>query len=47
MADRVKEVAVEEAERIKALTKEAVKSQAYLYPLKASFIELKVRCFSF
>jgi len=34
MADRVKEVAVEEAERIKALTTDAVKSQAYLYPLK-------------
>lgn len=36
MADRVKEVAVEEAERIKALTTDAVKSQAYLYPLKVS-----------
>ncbi len=34
MADRVKEVAVEEAERLKVLTTEAVKSQAYLYPIK-------------
>ena len=39
MADRVKEVAVEEAERIKGLTTEAVRSQAYIYPLKASTIE--------
>ncbi len=34
MADKVKEVAAEEAERLKALTAEAVKSQAYLYPIK-------------
>ena len=39
MADRVKDVAAEEAERLKALTKDAVKSQAYLYPLKACQIE--------
>jgi hypothetical protein len=44
MADRVKEVALEEAERIKALTTDAVKSQAYLYPLKASLVELKIGC---
>jgi hypothetical protein len=41
MADRVKEVAIGEAERIKALTTDAAKSQAYLYPLKASLIELR------
>lgn len=34
MADKVKGVAAEEAQRLKALTSEAVKSQAYLYPLK-------------
>ena len=38
MADRVKEVAVEEADRIRAETINAVKSQAYLYPLKASLL---------
>lgn len=34
MAEKVKEVAAEEAERLKALTSEAVKSKAYLYPIK-------------
>lgn len=34
MADKVKEVAAEEAERLKALTSEAVRSKAYLYPIK-------------
>lgn len=34
MADRVKAVAQEEAERIQAQTKDAVQSGAYLYPLK-------------
>ena len=34
MAEKVKEVAAEEAERLRALTTEAVKSQAYLYPIK-------------
>jgi hypothetical protein len=34
MADRVKEVATEEAARLKALTSEAIKSKAYLYPFK-------------
>lgn len=37
MADKVKEVAAEEAERLKALTAEAVKSRAYLYPFKVAF----------
>jgi hypothetical protein len=34
MDKRVKEVAKEDAERIKNLATEAFKSQAYLYPLK-------------
>lgn len=34
MAEKVKEVAVEEAQRLKILTSEAVKSKAYLYPIK-------------
>ncbi|ERF68912.1 hypothetical protein EPUS_08072 [Endocarpon pusillum Z07020] len=37
MADKVREVAAEEAERLKALTTEAVKSQAYLYPFKGIY----------
>ena len=36
MADKVKEVAVGEADRIKSLTVEAARSAAYLYPIKAS-----------
>ena len=34
MADKVKEVAIEEADRIKSLTVEAACSAAYLYPLR-------------
>jgi len=34
MENRIKETALEEAEKIKHLTVEAVKSRAYLYPLK-------------
>ena len=34
MADRVKEVAVEEAERLKNLAADAALSGAYLYPLR-------------
>ena len=34
MADRVKEVAKEEADRLKSLTVEAARSAAYLYPLR-------------
>lgn len=34
MADKVKEVAVEEAERIKNLAADAALSGAYLYPLR-------------
>lgn len=44
MPDRVKEFAAEEAERIKALTTEAVQSRAYLYPLKASLLTLGTGC---
>ena len=36
MADKVKEVAVGEADRIKTLTIQAARSAAYLYPIKAS-----------
>lgn len=36
MSGKVKEVAVEEAERIKTLTTDAVRSGAYLYPLRVS-----------
>ena len=36
MADRVKEVAVEEAEKIRDMTVAAAKSAAYLYPLRVS-----------
>ena len=36
MADKVKEVAVGEADRIKSLTVEAARSAAYLYPIKVS-----------
>lgn len=36
MADKVKEVAVGEADRIKSLTVQAARSAAYLYPIKAS-----------
>lgn len=35
-AGKVKEVAVEEAERIKTLTSDAVRSGAYLYPVRVS-----------
>lgn len=34
MEDRIKETALEEVEKIKGLTTEAVKSRAYLYPIK-------------
>ena len=37
MADKVKEVAVGEADRIKSLTVEAARSAAYLYPIKVSW----------
>jgi len=37
MADRVKQVALEEAEKVKGMTTEAVKSQAYLYPFKGAY----------
>ena len=34
MAEKVKEVALDEADRIKTLATDAVKSAAYLYPIK-------------
>ena len=36
MADKVKEVAIGEAERIKVLTADAARSGAYLYPIRVS-----------
>ena len=39
MADKVKEVAVGEADRIKSLTVQAARSAAYLYPIKASLLD--------
>ncbi len=38
MADKVKEVAVEEAEYIKSLASDAARSGAYLYPVRVSVI---------
>ncbi|KAI4133416.1 MAG: hypothetical protein LQ347_002184 [Umbilicaria vellea] len=43
MADRVKEVAIGEAERIKALTSDAARSGAYLYPLRGIYYFLAHR----
>jgi hypothetical protein len=40
MADKIKEVAVEEAERIKTLASDAARSGAYLYPLRVSVIPM-------
>ncbi len=36
MSERVKEAVVEEVDRVKALSQEAARSGAYLYPLKVS-----------
>ena len=47
MADRVKEVAVGEADRIKSLTIQAARSAAYLYPIKASCQILPARYLTF
>jgi hypothetical protein len=44
MEDKIKETALEEVEKIKGLTVEAVKSRAYLYPLKVNLpIKSKTR----
>lgn len=40
MADKIKEVAVEEAERIKTLASDAARSGAYLYPLRVSLVPI-------
>ena len=40
MADKVKEVAVEEADRLKTLTSDAARSGAYLYPIRVSLLPL-------
>ena len=34
MSERVKEVAIQEADRIKTLTTDAARSGAYLYPVR-------------
>ena len=39
MADKVKDVAIEEAERVKQLTRDAARSGAYLYPVR-----VRTRC---
>lgn len=38
MADKVKEVAIEEADRVRNLAQEAAKSGAYLYPVKVCLL---------
>ena len=38
MSEKVKEVAVEEAEKIKSLASQAARSGAYLYPIRVSSI---------
>lgn len=38
MAERIKEVAVEEAEHIKTVARDAARSGAYLYPVRVSDI---------
>jgi len=44
MADKVKEVAIEEAERIKSQTIQAARSAAYLYPLRVSISWTTAQC---
>lgn len=39
MADKIKEVAVEEADRIKSLASDAARSGAYLYPIRVSSVD--------
>lgn len=34
MSDKIKETAIEEAERVKILARDAARSGAYLYPFK-------------
>lgn len=41
MSEKVKEVAVEEYEQAKVLTRDAVRSGAYLYPIKAWCLHLE------
>ncbi len=36
MSERVKEVVTDEVQRVKALSQDAARSGAYLYPLKVS-----------
>ena len=43
MADKMKEVATEEAARLRTLAAQAVHSKAYLYPIKVCFMSLALR----
>ncbi len=45
MADKVKEVAIGEADRIKTLTTDAARSGAYLYPLRVSILLFSKTCY--
>ena len=42
MSEKVKEVAREEFEQARQLTRDAVRSGAYLYPIKVSFHERRL-----
>lgn len=44
MADKIKEVAIEEADRIKSLASDAARSGAYLYPIRVSTYERFTAC---
>jgi hypothetical protein len=37
MDERVKQVVAEEAQQIKAISKDAIQSRAYIYPIKVGF----------
>ena len=45
MAEKAKEVAIEEAERIKSLAVTAARSGAYLYPLRVRSPAFPAHCF--
>lgn len=46
MAEKVKEVAIEEAQRVKAVTTAAARSAAYLYPVRVSLSSLHLPPFT-
>lgn len=43
MSEKVKDTAVEEFEQVKSLTQDAVRSGAYLYPVKVCFTSQNVQ----